>query len=73
MSSTFLDILETLTFFISIYFIVIGYSKNPKYSDNNYIRKRIRVIGIILLLLVLLVEIPGAIQAFSDGYNATRR
>ena len=62
-------ILEVVTFAASIFLIIAGLSKNEKYSANNDLKKKLLIIGIVLLILVIVIGIPDLYTDFMAGYN----
>lgn len=69
----FEGLLEFATYAISIFLIIAGVSKKEKYSSAHYIRKRILILGIILLILVIIAGLPDMYHGFVEGYNYTRK
>ena len=72
MFSLFSDILEIVILGSSIFLIIAGLSKKEKYSANNHLKKRILIIGIVILVLSVVVGIPEMYNGFVQGFNSAR-
>ena len=61
--------LEAFTFGLSIFLIKAGYSKDEKYSANNYLKKKLLIAGILLLVLIIIAYTPDFYNGLVAGWK----
>ena len=60
---------EGFSFAISIFLIIAGYSRDEKYSANNYLKKKLLIAGILLLVLIIIANIPDFYNGLVSGWK----